>query len=115
MSTVRLSGKGPTTVSYDENIAEMLRAEPEFRQAYLEGIVQSLLEGETDIGQSMLRKYVAATIGFKKLEKKLHRAAGSLEEALRDESKPLAADLFAMLAYLQRVEGGMLEVVRRAA
>ena len=93
----------------------MLQADPAFREAYLEGILRTMLEGDTEVGQSLLRKYVEATIGFPELEAKLHRSSGSLHAALQESSRPLAEDLFAIMTFLEKLEGGVFDVVRRAA
>lgn len=103
------------TVGLTETMNAYLQSEPEFRKAMLSEIASCLLTGEVREGTSLLRKYVTATIGFRELEKALQRSTGSLERALEKSECALAIDLFSIIAYLEQLEGSMLEAVQWAA
>ena len=55
----------PLTRDFRVTIQERLERDPGFREALLEEGVQCLLAGEVDVGKSVLRDYVKATIGFR--------------------------------------------------
>ena len=57
----------PLTRDFRETIRERLKHDPGFREALLEEGVKCMLSGELDVGKSILRDYVNATIGFQEL------------------------------------------------
>ena len=57
----------PLTRNFRVTVPERLQRDPGFREALLEEGVQCLLAGEVDVGKSVLRDYVNATIGFQEL------------------------------------------------
>ena len=57
----------PLTRDFRVTLRERLDHDPGFREALLEEGVQCLLAGEVDVGKSVLRDYVNATIGFREL------------------------------------------------
>ena len=52
------------TKSLNDTIYERLQQSAGFRKAMLGQAVEAMLEGETEVGKSMLRKYVNGTVGF---------------------------------------------------
>ena len=52
----------PLTRDFRETIRERLKRDPGFREALLEEGVKCVLSGELDVGKSILRDYVNATI-----------------------------------------------------
>lgn len=57
----------PLTRDFRETIRERLKRDPGFREALLEEGVKCVVSGELDVGKSILRDYVNATIGFQEL------------------------------------------------
>ena len=55
----------PLTRDFRVTVRERIERDPGFRAALLEEVVQCLLAGEVDVGKSILRDYVNATIGFR--------------------------------------------------
>lgn len=53
----------PLTRDFRVTVRERLQRDPGFQEALLEEGVQCLLAGEVDVGKSVLRDYVNATIG----------------------------------------------------
>ena len=73
------------TRSYKSTVIERLKSNPGFAKALYAEALESLLKGETEVGLTMLRDLVHATITFKQLaritgvgEKSLHRTLSRL-------------------------------------
>ena len=104
----------PLTRSFRETIKEQL-ADPEFRREFLREAVGNMVAGDLDTAKSVLREYVNGTVGFLKLGAALGRSPKSLMRMLSPEGNPQARNLFEMVAYLQKLEGTVLEVRATAA
>ncbi len=105
----------PLTRDFNETIKEHLQKSEEFRRALLREAIGCMIEGDVDTGKSVLRKYINGTIGFPKLGEALGRSPKVLMRMLSAKGNPQAKNLFEIVAYLQKVEGTVLEVVERAA
>ena len=100
----------PLTRDFRETIRERLQRDPGFREALLEEGVKCLLSGEVDVGKSVLRDYVSATIGFQELGGMTHKSPKSLMRMLGPSGNPQARNLFEIIGCLQEREGVHLEV-----
>ena len=100
----------PLTRDFRETIRERLQSDPGFREALLEEGVKCLLAGEVDVGKSVLRDYVNATIGFQELGGMTHKSPKSLMRMLGPNGNPQARNLFEIIGCLQECEGVHLEV-----
>jgi hypothetical protein len=98
------------TRSFRETIKEELDADKEFRRAFLCEAVRTMVAGDLETAKSVLREYINGTIGFPKLGAALGRSPKSLMRMLSPTGNPQARNLFEMIAYLQKVEGTVLEV-----
>lgn len=105
----------PLTKDFNETIAEQLQKSETFRHALLREAIGCMIEGDVDTGKSVLRKYINGTIGFVKLGEALGRSPKVLMRMFSAKGNPQAKNLFEIVAYLQKVEGTVLEVVERAA
>lgn len=105
----------PLTKDFNETIREQLQKSEEFRRALLREAIGCMLEGDVDTGKSVLRKYINGTVGFVKLGEALGRSPKVLMRMFSAKGNPQAKNLFEIVAYLQKVEGTVLEVVERAA
>ncbi len=74
-----------------------------------------MFAGGLDTGKIVLREYINGTIGFQSLGAALGRSPKSLMRMLSPTGNPQARSLFEMVAYLQKVEGTVLEVRARSA
>jgi hypothetical protein len=88
-------------------------ASEDFRQAFLCEAVRGMVAGDLETAKIVLREYVNGTIGFPKLGAALGRSPKSLMRMLSPTGNPQARNLFEMVAYLQKVEGTVLEVRAR--
>ena len=98
------------TRDFRTTVRERAQRDPAFRQALLEESIQCLLSGEVDIGRSILRDYVNATIGFDGLAERTGKSPKSLMRMLGSNGNPQAKNLFEIIELLQESEGVRLEV-----
>lgn len=105
----------PLTKSFNETIKSKLQQSEGFRRALLREAVACMIAGDVETGKSVLRKYINGTIGFVKLGSDLERSPKALMRMFSPTGNPQAKNLFAIVAYLQKIEGTVLEVVGRAA
>lgn len=100
----------PLTRDFRVTVRERLQRDPGFREALLEEGVQCLLAGEVDVGKSVLRDYVNATIGFQELGARTAKSPKSLMRMLSPNGNPQARNLFEIINCLQEREGLHLKV-----
>jgi hypothetical protein len=105
----------PLTKSFNATIKSKLQQSEGFRRALLREAVASMIAGDVDTGKSVLRKYINGTIGFVQLGADLGRSPKALMRMFSATGNPQAKNLFEVVAYLQKIEGTVLEVVDRAA
>ena len=103
------------TKDFNETIKSRLQQSAGFRRALLREAVGSMIAGDVDTGKSVLRKYINGTVGFVKLGEDLGRSPKVLMRMFSSTGNPQAKNLFEIVAYLQKAEGTVLEVVDRAA
>lgn len=105
----------PLTRSFNETIKVRLQENVAFRKALLREAVGCMVCGDVETGKSVLRKYINGTIGFIKLGADLGKSPKALMRMFGPAGNPQARNLFEVVAYLQRIEGTVLEVVERPA
>ena len=103
------------TKSFNETIKNSLQQDQVFRRALLREAVGCMISGDVETGKSVLRKYINGTIGFVKLGADLGRSPKVLMRMFSSTGNPQAKNLFEIVAYLQKIEGTVLEVVDTAA
>ena len=105
----------PLTKDFNETVKNRLQRSKGFRRALLREAVSSMIAGDVETGKSVLRKYINGTIGFVQLGADLDRSPKTLMRMFSATGNPQAKNLFEIVAYLQKLEGTVLEVVDRAA
>jgi hypothetical protein len=105
----------PLTKDFNETVKEQLQKSAYFRRALLKEAVGCMISGDVETGKSVLRKYINGTVGFVKLGADLGRSPKVLMRMFSSTGNPQAKNLFEIVAYLQKIEGTVLEVVDRAA
>jgi len=103
------------TKSFNETIKGRIQQSEGFRRALLREAVGCMISGDMETGKSVLRKYINGTVGFVKLGADLGRSPKVLMRMFSSTGNPQAKNLFEIVAYLQKIEGTVLEVVDRAA
>jgi DNA-binding phage protein len=87
-----------------------MKRSPGFREAMLREGIDAFLCGELDVGKSILRDYINATMGFEKLAKKTKLPVKSLMRMFGASGNPQMKNLFAVLGVLQRDAGVELHI-----
>jgi DNA-binding phage protein len=103
----------PLTHDFKETIRARARRDRAFRQALLRESIECILNGDLDVGKSVLRDYVNATVGFQQLEKRTQIPAKSLMRMLGPSGSPSLANLSNILTALQKSEGIHFELSLR--
>jgi hypothetical protein len=104
----------PLTRSFRETIKEQL-AKDDFRREFLREAVSNMIGGDLETAKSVLREYINGTIGFPALGEALSKSPKSLMRMLSVQGNPQARNLFEIVAYLQKIDGTVLEVQASAA
>ena len=97
------------TRSFRETIKEKL-ASLDFRREFLREAVASMVAGDLETAKAVLREYINGTVGFVALGEALSKSPKSLMRMLSRGGNPQARNLFEMVAYLQNIDGMVLEV-----
>jgi DNA-binding phage protein len=82
----------------------------EFAEALLREGIERMLAGEVDVGKTILRDYIKATIGFEKLGSATGTQSKSLIRMFGPRGNPQARNLFNVIGYLQKQAGIQLHV-----
>jgi DNA-binding phage protein len=98
------------TRDFRETTMEMLASSAGFRRELLREALNAMLEGEVDVGKSLLRDYINGTIGFPGLAEAMGRSPKSLMRMLGPDGNPQAKNLFEIVAILRKREGVRLEL-----
>ncbi len=99
----------PLTRSFRETIKEQL-ASPEFRREFLREAVANMVAGDLETAKAVLREYVNGSVGFVALGEVLAKSPKSLMRMLSLEGNPQARNLFEIVAWLQKIDGTVLEI-----
>jgi hypothetical protein len=99
----------PLTRSFRETIKEQL-AGRDFRREFLREAVANMVAGDLDTAKAVLREYINGTVGFIVQGEALSKSPKSLMRMLSPEGNPQARNLFDMVAYLQKIDGTILEI-----
>ena len=81
---------------YKQTVLARIKRDPEFARALYAEAVNSLMEGETDEGLSMLRDLVHANITFKELSRQTGFGEKALHRMLSRHGNPTTRNLFAI-------------------
>ncbi|WP_430451097.1 DNA-binding protein [Rhodopirellula europaea] len=104
------------TKDFKERIKSRADADPDFRRALIVEAIESMLAGDVDIGKSLLRDYVNATVGFPALAEGLggDRDPKSLMRMLSDRGNPRMQNFFEIVKFCQQHEGITLQLSQTA-
>jgi DNA-binding phage protein len=109
----------PRGRSLDEIAADLVRRDPLLINHILTEAAQALLDNEIPVARNLLRNVIKGSIGYAELSRRTGTPEKSLIRMFGPKGNPTAANLFTVLAHLQRRAGVRLHVasekVRRAA
>ena len=92
------------TRDFKESILVRAKRDPAFRKALLKEALESFLSGDVSTGKIILRDFINATVGFRKLAHATGRSPKSLMRMFSPAGNPQAKNLFEVVAYLQNAE-----------
>lgn len=84
------------TREYKQTVLARIKRDPKFAKALYAEAVNTLMEGETDEGLSMLRDLVHANITFKELSRQTGFGEKALHRMLSRHGNPTTRNLFAI-------------------
>ena len=102
------------TREFRRTVLARVRRDPGFARALLGEAVQAMLAGELEVGKSLARDYINASLGFEELGRRLGVSPKSLMRMFGVDGNPQASNLFAVLDALQADAGIALKVVPAA-
>ena len=102
------------TRPFKETVLARVREDAAFRDALLKEGIDALLAGDLEIGKSILRDYINATIGFERLSEETGTPSKSLMRMFGPAGNPNARNLFSVIRELQRASGVSFRVRRSA-
>ncbi len=59
----------PLTIDFRETVRKRAQSDASFRRALLGEAIELLISGDVEVGQSVMRNYINATVGFETLAK----------------------------------------------
>jgi len=93
------------TKDFRETVRERVQRDPAFRRALLQEAVEQMLSGDVATGKALLRNYINATLGFQELARTIRTPSPSLMRMFSPKGNPSAANVFGVIAELQKQEG----------
>ena len=100
----------PLTRSFKEIVKARIERDPAFRDALLREAIECFLQGDVETGKSILRNFINATIGFRRLGEVTQTQPKSLMRMFSETGNPRADNLFAVISHLQTENGISLSV-----
>jgi len=93
------------TKDFTELVRNRLKTDKKFAEALLREGVDAMLSGDVDTGNTILRDYIKATVGFEKLGAATGAPPKSLIRMFGPRGNPQAKNLFSVIGYLQKRAG----------
>ena len=100
----------PRGRSFDEVVQARVGREEAFADALLQEAVQEMLAGELDVARSLIRDVIKGSMGYAELSRRTGTPEKSLVRMFGPNGNPTAANMFSVLAQLQRHSGVSLQV-----
>ncbi len=100
----------PRGRSFDEVVQARVGREETFADALLQEAVQEMLAGELDLARSLIRDVIKGSMGYAELSRRTGTPEKSLVRMFGPNGNPTAANIFRVLAQLQRHSGVSLQV-----
>ncbi len=95
---------------FDEVVQARVGREEAFADELLQEAVQEMLAGELDVARSLIRDVIKGSMGYAELSRRTGTPEKSLVRMFGPSGNPTAANIFSVLAQLQRHSGVSLQV-----
>jgi DNA-binding phage protein len=105
-----MMSNAPRGRSFDEVVQARVGREEAFADALLQEAVQEMLAGELDVARSLMRDVIKGSMGYAELSRRTGTPEKSLVRMFGPNGNPTAANIFSVLAQLQRHSGVSLQV-----
>lgn len=92
------------TRHFKETVQARAHRDSKFREGMLRESIESMLTGDLKTGKALLRDYIKAVIGFKKLAGITKKDPKSLMRMLSPAGNPTASNLFEVICALEHKE-----------
>jgi DNA-binding phage protein len=102
--------KSPIGRPFDEIVQTRALREPAYADGLLQEAVQAMLAGDLDVARSLIRDVIKGSIGYAELSKRTGTPEKSLVRMFGPKGNPTVANLFGVLAQLQRHSGVTIQV-----
>ena len=93
------------TEDFRQTILRRARRDAGFRVALLQEAIECIAAGELEVGKSMLRNHINASLGFDALGAAIGKSPKSVMRMFGPKGNPTSANLSNILACLQEREG----------
>ena len=93
------------TRDFRETIRDRAQRDASFRRALLQEAIEILLTGDVETGQSLMRNYIKATVGFPELAERTGTPKNSLMRMFSPNGNPSSRNMFGVIAELAKAEG----------
>ncbi len=93
----------PLTIDFRETVRKRAQSDASFRRALLSEAIELLIAGDVEIGQSVIRNYINATVGFETLAKEIHIPKTSLMRMFGPKGNPSSKNMFGVIAKAEGV------------
>jgi DNA-binding phage protein len=103
------------TKDFRDTIRERAQRDAAFRRALLQEAVELMLSGDVETGQSLMRNYINATVGFPELAARTHTPKNSLMRMFSPKGNPSSKNMFGVISELAKAEGVNLSLKARPA
>lgn len=90
------------TGDFHELVQSRVSVDDEFAGLMLQEGIDALLDGEIEVGKSLLRDYIKGTIGFEKLGAAIGVQPKSLIRMFGPRGNPQARNIFSVTGYLRK-------------
>ena len=93
------------SIPYDDAMRKMVDENPQFGLDMFEDALNAILSGDVDEGRIRLREFVATSIGFAELGRRLGKDPKNLMRSLSPKGNPTASNLFEIIQACKESEG----------
>jgi len=87
----------PLTKSFKDTVMARAKTDKEFREALIVEATEAILEGDIDIGKSLIKDYLNATEAFSVIADQLHKDEKSLRRMLGPNGNPTLKNFIGIL------------------
>lgn len=103
------------TKDFRDTIRERAQRDASFRRALFQEAVELLLAGDVETGQSLMRNYINATVGFPELAARTRTPKNSLMRMFGPGGNPSSKNMFGVIAELAKAEGVKISLKAKPA